>query len=314
MIRSIALIVVGLVLAPTSALASFHVMQIERVTAGIGADATAQAIQLRMRANAQNQVQLAKIIAYDAAGANPVTIVDRGSAVPNGCTGSRVLIGTASFSANTNPNAVVDFAMTNPIPESYLAAGSLTFVHDGGNVYWRFSWGGDGYTGSNAGLTLNDADGNFGPPVASGLPVDGSAWVFQGAATALSTSNLADYALEAQAPFTNNAGNSFTPVSTSGLPGDGTWVRLRSAYPNPFGAAGTRLQFDLTDPQEVTIRVISYDGRLVRSVQTGSLDSGIHTASWDGLDDLGRAVVPGVYFLQILTPRVRRATKVVKTP
>ena len=198
--------------------ASFDFMQIEQVIGGVNGDTTAQAIQLRMRTGLQNQVQLARVIAWDAAGQNPIIIIDMSTPVPNFTTGDRVLIASANFASQTSPAAQPDFLMTNLIPESYLAAGSLTFEEDPpyNTIYWRLSWGGANYTGSTTGSLTNDSDGDFGPPFADPLPSTcSSAVLFQGVASALSTQNLTDYALTAgSAVFTNNARANFTVVSS----------------------------------------------------------------------------------------------------
>jgi hypothetical protein len=89
----------------------------------------------------------------------------------------------------------------------------MTFETDNGSmIYWRLSWGGAAYTGSNTATTTNDADGNFGPPFPGPLPSTGlQALRFQFAAGALSTNNAADYVITPGAAiFTNNAGASFT--------------------------------------------------------------------------------------------------------
>ena len=62
---------------------------------------------------------------FDAAGLNPITVLDVSSNVTNGAIGDHVLIASATFPSHTTPTAVPDFTMANPIPASYLAAGSL---------------------------------------------------------------------------------------------------------------------------------------------------------------------------------------------
>jgi len=211
---------VGLSWAGGDVHAAFHFIQIEQVIGGVNGDTTAQAIQLRMRSAGQNLMQFSRVRAWDAAGQNPVLIVDMTTSVSNGSAGDRVLIASPAFSASTNPPAVVDFGMAALIPETYLVAGSLTFEEDDGVVYWRLSWGGAGYTGSTFGASDNDNDpgtapANFGPPIAGQLPsATLQAIKFQGAASAPSTTNLADYALTTGASvFTNNARSSFTVVA-----------------------------------------------------------------------------------------------------
>ena len=209
----------GVLALQPAAHATFHLMQIEEVIASVSGDSTAQAVQLRMRATGQNFVSGGKLIAFDAAGLNPITIIDVGSDVANGAVGDHVLIASANFPSHTTPPAVPDFTMTNLIPASYFAAGSLCWESDSGIIYWRLSWGGAAYTGSNAGNTANDVDGNFGPPFGSALPSTGvTAVQFQGAATDKSTNNAADYLLTTGAVvFINNAGTSFT-VNGATLP------------------------------------------------------------------------------------------------
>jgi hypothetical protein len=198
---------------------TFHLMQIEQVIGGVVGNMNLQAIQLRMRAPGQNMVSQARLRAWNAAGANPVLIVDMMTDVPVGVTGARVLIVSPQFAA-TFPSAPADFVMTSLIPASYLPAGKLTFEDDAGTVYWGLAWGGAAYTGTNTGQPDNDPDGNFNPPFGGVLQsANNQAVRFTGAATAQSNNNAADYALTAgNAVFTNNAGASTTvPVDLTGF-------------------------------------------------------------------------------------------------
>ena len=208
--------VVGVCMWTPGAFASFHLMQIEQVIGGVNGNTAAQAIQLRMRTTFQNLVSNGRVRAWDAAGLNPVLIIDMTTDVANSLTGDRVLLCTPAFAASTTPACVPNFLMTNPIPASYLAAGRLTFEDDFGTIYWSLAWGGASYTGSNTGSITNDADGNFGPAFAGPCPKTTlQALKFTGAATVLSTNNAANYALTSGAAvFTNNARTNFTVVST----------------------------------------------------------------------------------------------------
>ncbi len=213
---TVALIAAAIGWTQTSALASFHVMQVEQVIAGVNGDTTAQAIQFRMRASFQNQLQNGRFFVRDAGGNNPILLSAPGVSVPNSATGARVLFATPSFASHTSPAAVANFTMTNVIPVSYLAAGSLTFEDTIGTIYWRLSWGGASYTGPGTGSVTNDGDGQFNPPFASAIPSTTlQALKFNGSASAGSTTNLADYSITAGAAvFTNNAGTNFTLIPT----------------------------------------------------------------------------------------------------
>jgi hypothetical protein len=199
------------------ALASFHEMQIEQVIGGVNGDTSAQAIQLRMRAPGQRFVSQARIRAWDAAGANPVLLLDLTSDVTNASMGDHVLLATQAFAGYTSPTVAPDFILANAIPPSYLAAGRITWEDKAGSIYWSLAFGGIAYTGSTTGVPINDADGDFGPPYGGPLPSGGrQALQFTGLASDLSTSNLAQYALSADpAVFTNNAGAQFTVVGAA---------------------------------------------------------------------------------------------------
>lgn len=197
----------GVLALQSTACASFELMQIEQVIGSVDGDTTVQAIQLRMRAAGENFVSGGKLVVFDAAGLNPITILDLSSDVANGAVGDHVLIASANFSSHTSPPITPDFTMANLIPVSYFAAGSLCWEGDDGTVYWRLSWGGSAYTGSNLGDTANDPDGDFGPPFDGAIATTcASALQFPGIATDFSTNNADDYAFKGnEIFFFNNA-------------------------------------------------------------------------------------------------------------
>lgn len=203
--------VLALALASTSAQAAFHLMQIQHAVGGVCGDTSAQAIQLRMRASSQNFISGHGLRAYNSAGASPVVLIDFTSNVAVGTLGSTILVTSPGFQARYG-GPTPDFVMTNIIPQSYLEAGKVTFEAP---IYWSLAWGGAGYTGANTGASDNDPDGNFGAPFGDVLPwATDQSLEFQGAATASSTTNLADYALSASpVTLTNNAGSAVAIAS-----------------------------------------------------------------------------------------------------
>ncbi len=251
--RSLALrltcLATGLLFA-ASAHASFHLMQIEQVIGGVNGDVTAQAIQLRTRSVGQNLVQQGRLVVRDAAGANPIVLMDINAPVPVDPAGSRVLISSPNMANYLT--VVPDFVMTNVIPASYLAAGTLTWEQKSTSlVLWRVSWGGSSYTGPGTVSTLNDADGNANPPFAGPLPSTSTqALQFRFAASALSTNNANDYLVTAGAATFRNNTNLFAVVGTIQAcsviygvdlfttPPGGTTVQNFSATPIPAGFFG----------------------------------------------------------------------------
>jgi hypothetical protein len=62
------------------------------------------------------------------------------------------------------------------------------------------------------------------------------------------------------------------------------------------------VRLELTLPREAEVRLVLHDvrGRLVRRVQDGGvLPAGTHRLAWDGRDEGGRDVPPGVYFATV---------------
>jgi len=192
-------------------------MQIEEAIGGVNGDATAQAIQLRMRQFGEYFVTGSQLIVVDAAGNNPIIVATLDSDV--GPAGSRILITTPSFANHETTPIAADFTMDNPIPASYLAAGRLRYQR-GPIIYWSVSWGGAAYTGPNTGALDNDVDLNFGPPFAGALPsTTTSALLFNGTSLAMSTNNAADYSVTpGAATFTNNAGASTSLAAPTPTP------------------------------------------------------------------------------------------------
>lgn len=67
---------------------------------------------------------------------------------------------------------------------------------------------------------------------------------------------------------------------------------LLRARPNPF-IRETEFQFGLTQGGVVRLRIHDLFGRVVRELQTGSLEPGLHRLVWDGRNREGRRLAPG---------------------
>ncbi len=208
-----ALCLASVSLAETSSesVLSFHLMQIEAAIGGVNGDTTAQAVELRTRSGFQTFIRGTKIVAYDAAGLNPVTLITFPSNINNSGSGVRILVASEAFVANTSPGAQPDFMMTSLIPPSYLAAGRITFEDSFGAVLWSLAYGGSNYTGPTNGTLDNDPDGEFGPAFAGPLPsTSTSSLHFQGLFGDPSSSNAEDYRVTpGPAVFFNSAGGRF---------------------------------------------------------------------------------------------------------
>jgi hypothetical protein len=298
------------ILAATPALADHHLMQVEQVIGGVEGDVTAQAVQLRMRGGGQNIMSHGRLRAWDAAGANPVMVIDFTTNVPLSGAGVRVLVLSAGMVPKLNGTSNADYTMTNPIPASYLAAGSLTFEDDFGTVWWRVSWGGAAYTGTGAVNGTNDAqlDGTFNPPFAGPCPTTTTqAMNVTLAATAGGRSTLQDYLLtEGAAVLTNNAGVARTLTSVASvepLPGSG--IQLGAPSPNPSRGALSYV-VSLEHPAHVRLDVFSAGGRLLRTLENREMSAGIHRMGLDPRGPGGAPLGSGVYYLRLTAGGVKQ--------
>jgi hypothetical protein len=82
-------------------------------------------------------------------------------------------------------------------------------------------------------------------------------------------------------------------------------------YPNPFRDA-TRFRFALQRGGSARLEVFDVRGRRVRRLVTSALAPGAHALEWDGRDQRGQVVVPGVYFYRLHTPDFDDAGKIVR--
>jgi hypothetical protein len=76
---------------------------------------------------------------------------------------------------------------------------------------------------------------------------------------------------------------------------DPTHVVFAPPLPNPARGPAT-LTFSLPTAQPVELNVYDTRGALVRTLARGTEAPGIYTRNWDGADDRGARVSPGVYF------------------
>jgi len=86
--------------------------------------------------------------------------------------------------------------------------------------------------------------------------------------------------------------------------------RLRSVQPNPFNPR-TVVHFEIERDAPVALTVFDVRGARVRKLIDGARTAGRHQAVWDGVDDAGRRVASGVYFVELRAAGVRDVTKAV---
>ena len=98
-----------------------------------------------------------------------------------------------------------------------------------------------------------------------------------------------------------------TTAATGAIPIQGSIsVKIKSggghavssfASPNPFNPE-TAVNFTLKNAGQVTVRIYSLEGRLVKTLVNEYASAGSHEVRWNGTDNTGRSVPSGMYFVK----------------
>jgi hypothetical protein len=83
-----------------------------------------------------------------------------------------------------------------------------------------------------------------------------------------------------------------------------TVTTLSFAMPNPFRGTVT-LAFSLAQSGPVDLRIYGVDGRLVRTLVSGTQEPGYYRPVWDGRDDHGNEMSAGVFYARLVAGKVR---------
>jgi hypothetical protein len=95
-------------------------------------------------------------------------------------------------------------------------------------------------------------------------------------------------------------------VEAGDLPG----MMLGRNSPNPF-SSGTTISYSLKTAGKIRLAVYSLEGRLVRVLEDGRMEGGVHSARWDGCNALGDKVASGVYYYRLETENAFRSGKMI---
>jgi hypothetical protein len=102
----------------------------------------------------------------------------------------------------------------------------------------------------------------------------------------------------------------FMPRTTD-VPSGPLNVALTSAIPNPFTVT-TSIGFDLPRAGHADLLIYDIAGRAVKHLVSDDLPAGSHVATWDGRDDAGRKVSPGVFFYRLVGPGIQASKRMVR--
>ena len=100
--------------------------------------------------------------------------------------------------------------------------------------------------------------------------------------------------------YASRVGPTFGVTADAGAPEAGARF---AAGPSPFRDAAT-LRLRLPGPGDAQVAIYDMSGRRVRTLADGALAAGEHAWLWDGRDDRGHLVPPGVYLARVSGPGV----------
>jgi hypothetical protein len=93
------------------------------------------------------------------------------------------------------------------------------------------------------------------------------------------------------------------------------WV-METGYPNPSNA-GANVRIPLVVPGSggsATVDITTSIGQRVRRIDLGTLSPGATVVQWDGKNDAGREVAPGVYTAWLISGPARMSVRLVRVP
>jgi hypothetical protein len=109
----------------------------------------------------------------------------------------------------------------------------------------------------------------------------------------------------------NDSDEALTPYSGAGIAGVGdlpSAFALHRCSPNPF-AVSTVVRFDLPEVGFVSIKVYDIKGRVATTLTERTWPPGSQSVDWDGADQGGTRVSPGIYFVRMEAGEFKATSK-----
>jgi hypothetical protein len=100
--------------------------------------------------------------------------------------------------------------------------------------------------------------------------------------------------------YANSHGMIVSVLGNSGQNINPQGYGLISNYPNPFNPS-TQIRYNLLKNDIVVLKIYDILGKEVRTLVNEKMNAGEKTAQWNGLDNSGREVASGTYFVKLET-------------
>ena len=194
---------------------------------------------------------------------------------------------------NIANNNVINFHTSEITVEFRYDDGTLGI--DGGIVtYYASGWKDFGVTGSDGpGIVKKEL-----------LPVSYSfKMIYDGSTQQISNQNTLNYPIVC---FYEGAFKSSPAFITEDDISDAF-----SIYPNPF-VTSLNINFPVGERCSVSLIIYDLDGRIVKTLYNSTLDTGMHTFTWNGNDIDGKDLPNGMYLVYLITAEQVETLKVLK--
>lgn len=87
-----------------------------------------------------------------------------------------------------------------------------------------------------------------------------------------------------------------------------TELALRQNYPNPFNPT-TTIRLELPERTEVILKIYDILGNEVRTLVSGTLESGYYSVIWDGKNENGKTVSSGIYLCMLKSKQIIKSSR-----
>ena len=89
-------------------------------------------------------------------------------------------------------------------------------------------------------------------------------------------------------------------------------LSLAQNYPNPLGTGSTNIRYSIpNDSEPVSLVVYDVNGRRIRVLVDDVQTAGEHFVKWDGKNEHGKRVAPGIYFYRLKVGGASLAKKMI---
>jgi C1A family cysteine protease len=85
---------------------------------------------------------------------------------------------------------------------------------------------------------------------------------------------------------------------------------IQTVSPNPFSIS-TKINYILPGEMNVNLSIYNINGQLVKVLANGMQDGGIKTINWDGANDAGQKLSPGIYFMKLTAGNTSGTQKII---